>query len=186
MKQPPVFQYRGLTSLEINTQMRDFIDIIEEAAKSHDLGVLKIEVAELAKVLRREPFGIVFDRKLADILIAKMKQYKIQAEDEEDSYRVTDEDALEYVLQRHWKGSFHLSFFRVRKEIEDATHDYQMRAADRHGWNEDDLQMIESSNWLSCMNAQEKCATTIDICLRNLADRENIAKIVKAIKDFVG
>ena len=177
--------------------MRNFINIVESTMRKSnkvaskptiDMKALSEEVKNIALKLKEEPFGIVFDRKIADAVIEAFMEYKTEqdaANKEEENFEpVSVQDALDHILYRNRFSRF-LTFSQVRKDVDEDIESYQDRAAERHGFEDGDGNYIESSQYLIGMEAQKKCAVSMDHFINTIYNPESIQQIVVFIKDFM-
>ena len=167
--------------------MREYINIILQESVNTKFTDLKQEVDSLDAILRKDPFDIVYDVELLNKILALLPEAKEQGKllhDDGTEEEISNEEVLENLFSRYWKTSGYLSFRDVNREYAAEHDDYQARAAEKYGWGDDMSQYIESSNWLSAMEAQKKCADDLKITLNQITP-DSVAESIKIIRSFM-
>ena len=151
-----------------------------------DTTTLGSEIQALARTLRREPFGVSYDREYANTMIEKAKRRNEELSRDPENGETSSSEILSDITQSHWnKLRLNLGFFQVRGEASEAHDGYQERAADRHGHSDDLGSYIESSAFLSGLTAQEHLAEQLDT-MDCPCDPSTAKRMVEGIKSFMG
>jgi hypothetical protein len=179
--------------------MRQFMNILNEDPRRRtsppapiDTSGLKAEIIALMRAFSGPPCHLQFKRDWANRAkqrlearkASELEGYKNQQErygDETEPFQFDYRDYLPQIIDDIWKYN---SLYNVRANIEHAHDEYQQRAAERHGFEDNDDNYIESSDYLSGMHAMEQCANKLQH-VRSLADPRSAQIVIRACQQFL-
>jgi len=140
--------------------------------------------AEITAVMRqfvtKSGTSIRFNREWADAAQKAFSEAKAREMEPNDSQ--WDREILSDITDKIWnRGKGQL--IHVKRNVEHAEQEYQKRAAERHDQLDDPDFYIESSDYLSGMNAMVRLAEELQI--RSLSDPQSAKTIIAQCDSFI-
>lgn len=147
-----------------------------------ELSAIKDRIQALSSTLASQPFGLTWDLRSGRLLREKANA----AIDASEPGQYSELDAYEDYFKPVWRDLVIRTFFKVEREIKDATLEYQAHRGEQLDGDAgyvDDMHYIESSNWLTGAQLQTRIAATIRfIEVGNF--RRGLTEIVTALETF--